>query len=518
MKKRKGLIIALVAAILVLGAACGGMLWFLDANLFVGGMILPRNAQFLNLRDKNVSVETYDKIREEMPECEIYWMVPFQDVTYTEDTTSLRVKTLSDADVERLDYLTRLKSVNADGCTDYEQILALQQRRPEVEVSYTVTVDATAYPKDTTEITVTHVTDGEMALLRYLPELRSINADSCTDYPALLRLQQNHPEYEVSYLIPIGGREYDETTTELSFKDPDINELVQKLQYLTNLETVMIQEPTCEPAAIIALDEAYPGIDITWEKKAFGKTVTSKDTEIDLSGMSVEFADIKTSLAYFPNLEKVIMVDCGYDNETMAAFREEMRSEYKVVWAVTVTGIKVRTDETVFHSSAHGKAMIDEQTTDLYYCEDMIVVDVGHSMIKYIPWVEGMPNLKYLILADNWLKDITPISSCKNLIYLELFINEHLDDVSPLLGCTSLQDLSVSDTYIDPEPLAEMTWLENLWINNVPLTEDQRTLLETSLPDTHIEFDAWFTTGNGWCQLQNYFDMRDIMGLPYNAW
>jgi len=518
MKKKKGLIIALVVVILLLGGICGGMLWFLDANLFVGGMILPRNAEFLNLRGKAVSVEDYDTICAELPNCEIYWDVPFQNGTYPENTTSISVKTLSQADVERLDYLPQLKSVNADGCTDYEQILALQQRRPEVAVSYTVTVDGTAYHKDAAEITVTHVTDSEMTLLQYLPELTAVNAENCTDYPALLRLHQNHPEYEVHYIIPIAGEEYDETTTELSFKDPDINELVHMLQYLTNLETVSISEPTCEPAAIIALDEAYPEIDITWEKKAFGKTVTSKDTEIDLSGMNVEFEDIKTKLAYFPALEKVIMVDCGYDNETMAAFREEMRPEYKVVWAVTVTGIKVRTDETVFHSSAHGKAMIDEQTYDLYYCEDMIVVDVGHSMIKYIPWVEGMPNLKYLILADNWLKDITPISSCKNLIYLELFINQHLKDVSPLLGCTSLQDLSVSDSYIDPEPLAQMTWLDNLWINNVPLTSEQRSLLSESLPDTHIEFDAWFTTGNGWRQLQNYFDMRDIMGLPYNAW
>lgn len=518
MKKRTGLIIALLVVILILGGACGGMLWFLNANLFVGGLILPRDAEFVNLREKDVSVETYDKIREEMPDCEIYWMVPFQNGTLPEDTETIAVKTLSAGDVERLDYLPQLKRVNADGCTDYEQILALQERRPEVEVSYTVTVDGTAYPKNATEITVSHVVDQEVVLLQYLPELTTVNAQSCTDYPALLRLKQNHPEYDVHYIIPIDGKEYDETTTALSFQDPDIDELVHMLQYLTDLETVAITKPTCEPAAIIALAEAYPDVDISWERKAFGKTITSKDTEVDLSGMSVEFEDIKRELAWFPALEKVIMVDCGYDNETMAAFREEMRPEYKVVWAVTVTGIKVRTDETVFHSSAHGKAMIDEQTYDLYYCEDMIVVDVGHSMIKYIPWVEGMPNLKYLILADNWLKDITPISSCKNLIYLELFINKHLKDVSPLVGCTSLQDLSVSDSYIDPEPLAQMTWLDNLWINNVPLTSDQRSLLANSLKDTHIEFDAWFTTGNGWRQLQNYFDMRDIMGLPYNAW
>ena len=146
------------------------------------------------------------------------------------------------------------------------------------------------------------------------------------------------------------------------------------------------------------------------------------------------------------------------------------------------------------------------------------VLDIGHSYIKYIDWIAYMPELKYVILADNWLMDISPISNCKKMVYLELFMNPHLKDISPLVECTALEDVSFARTFINPEPLAQMTWLKNLWINIVPLTAEQRTLLSESLPNTHIEFDHGWPTGGGWRELQNYFDMRDYMGLPYNHW
>lgn len=517
-KSSKALIIVLLVLVLLLGALCAGMLCFLKNNFFVDGMVYPRNAEFLNLRNSDISLEEYEVIRAELPDCEIYWNVPFQNTTYVEDTTEITVNKLSAEDVVRLDYLTELKTVHAEGCLDYEQLLALQQRRPELAIHYTVTVDGQDYAEDASGLTITDITGEEIALLEYLPEVTSVNADACQDYDMLLALQQAHPDYQISYTVPIAGEEYDESTTELAFTDPDVAELTAMLQYLPRLQSVHITNPTCEAEAIIALADAYPAVDISWERKAFGQTVTSKDTEVDISGTALESLDqVADAFVYFPNLEKVIMCDCGFDNETMAAFREKMRPEYKVVWSVVVTGVTVRTDETIFHSSAHGVAMIDEQTYDLYYCEDMIVVDVGHSMIKYIPWVEGMPNLKYLILADNWLKDISPISSCKNLVYLELFINTHLDDLTPLLGCTALEDLSVASTFADVDGLEQMTWLKNLWLNGTPVTSAEKNLLTESLPDTYISFDG-STTGGGWRELQNYFDMRDLMGLPYNKW
>ena len=255
-----------------------------------------------------------------------------------------------------------------------------------------------------------------------------------TNLTQIAKLQEQYPQLAVSYAVPILGTDYPQDTAELTFeKLESARELLEQLMHLPKLEKVHLTEPEAPAQELKALLEAYPDLEITWEKTVLDQLHTSEETEFDLSGMTLESTDpVEEAMAYFPNAQKVILSGCGLDNETLAAFREKMRQDYKVVWTVTVTGIEVRTDETIFHSSAHEIALIDEQSYDLFYCEDMIVVDIGHSHVKYIEWVKGMPNLKYLILADNWIKDLTPISSCKNLIYLELFMNNHIPDYSPL--------------------------------------------------------------------------------------
>lgn len=513
------LIVVAIVLVLALVGMLFGIKWFNDNHIFVGGQPYPKDAEHLNLRGKDISVEHYEALREQLPECVIYWDVPFQGSSYPENTTSLSISSISDREMEQLCYLPELETINAKACKDYEQLLKLQEMYPDVKVLYTVTVDGTDYSQDATEVTVSHLTDEEVTLLGYLPELAAVHAESCTDYPQLVALQEQSPDCAVTYNVTIFGESYPESTTELRFDKPaDVSELMEQLGNLTALESVYLAEPACDAQSLVALKDAYPAIAITWDKTVLGQTHSSEDTEFDFSGMAMETTDaVEEAMAYFPNAEKVIMCNCGIDNETMAAFREKMRPEYKVVWSVIVTGVSVRTDKTIFHSSAEGVCLIDEQSYDLKYCEDMIIVDIGHSYVKYIDWVEYMPNLKYLILADNWIKDLTPISSCKNLIYLELMINQHIKDFSPLLGCTALEDLTVSDTYADLTPLAQMTWLKNLWVCNRPVTQEMRNLLTESLPNTTLAFD-YSNTGGGWRQLQNYYDMRDMMGLPYNTW
>ena len=206
-----------------------------------------------------------------------------------------------------------------------------------------------------------------------------------------------------------------------------------------------------------------------------------------------------------------------FDDDTMAAFREKMRPEYKVVWSVDINGLEVRTDDTYFMPAKHHKVVTNFQVQKLKYCEDMICVDLGHMAIQDISFVEGMPHLKYFIIVDAPLMYIDPISTCKELIYLEFFWT-WLNDFTPLLECTAMQDLNVSRTNGDPMVFKEMTWLKNLWIDGNDLTEAEKKELEAALPNTYIKYCYGLMAGNGWRDLQNYFDMRDLLGMPYNTW
>ena len=86
-----------------------------------------------------------------------------------------------------------------------------------------------------------------------------------------------------------------------------------------------------------------------------------------------------------------------------------------------------------------------------------------------------------------------------------------LQDFSPLVGCTSLEDLNIGLTYPSVEPLMQMTWLKNLWM----VDRGGAYQLSQALPDTKIVASADVTVGAGWRNLPNYYKMRDMLGMEY---
>lgn len=457
----------LIALALILGlvaaAAGGSLLWYenyRNTHIFVEDAVYPRDAEGLDLRGTGISADHYEALRAQLPDCEILWEVPFQG-GYVENTAA--------------------------------------------------------------EITVTSLTELDLALLSYLPQLQRVNAEGCRDYAQLWALMEKRPELAVSYSVTLDGEEYPHTTTGISFQTgADIAQIRENWKWLPQLEMLFFEKPDADPQELIALYEECKErlVDCSWETEFMGKRYHSETTtQIDLSGVELEsFEELKAAVPYLPKLETVLMIDCGFDNETMAALREELRPYAKVVWQVNINGIRVRTDATTFMPAKHpGVELSDYQMQQLIYCEDMLCVDLGHYDVRKIDWVAGMPHLKYLIVADGPICDITPISCCKELIYAEFF-DTWIADYTPLYGCTALQDLHLGRTKGSLIPLKEMTWLNNLWVNDNSATAEERRVLKESLPNTHIEFDHGWLTGGGWRELQNYFDMRDLLEMPYNSW
>ena len=460
---KKWIIPLLLAVLLTTGGILGYNIWYWNNHVFVDDSIYQKDLTFLDLRGTGVSLEHYKEVSRQLPDCEIRYDLPFQGGFYADDTTELTITTLTAEEVELLDYLPELAVVHAESCKDYAQLRALRARRPDCRITYTV---------------------------------------------------------------PLFGEEYPQDTTELSFPsmDLDLQELNTALENLSDVQAIHFDQPVAAPEELIALTEKWPDMDITWQKDAFGTTYDSSITEIDLTGMQMDTPEaVVEELRYFPALEKVIMSECGpdqknwFDNETMAAFREKMRDQYKVVWTVRINNMKVRTDETYFMPAKYGEVVTNYQVQNLKYCEDMICVDLGHMAIQNIEFVEYMPHLKYFIVVDAPFMYIDSISTCKELIYLEFFWT-WINDFTPLLECTALQDLNLARTNGDPMVLKEMTWLKNLWIDGNDLTEAEKKELEAALPNTYIKYCYGLMAGNGWRDLQNYFDMRDLLGMPYNTW
>lgn len=461
--------VVLLAALAALGwhvSSCRETYVFIDGNRYrrdtayldlSGGPVdqLERLTEFhtlkkLNLRKTGLTVAQYDILRQAFPNCEIQWSLLFQGNYYSDSTTSLVITELSDEDVALLDYLPNLRSVNAVGCDDYPQLLALQARRPECAIFYDVSLGGETWPQDTRNLTLS---------------------------------------------------------------DADGASLLEQLAFLPQVENVLLTGILPSTAEIDALKEAYPQIAFLWQVEICGITADPAATELDLSGIAVEDVSvIEAALPYLPQLEKVIMCDCGVSNEEMDALNRR-HENIRFIWTVDIgPELRLRTDATAFIPIKWGVWLTDEDCENLRYCTEMVCLDLGHHDITRCDFVAYMPHLKYLVLADTPISDITPLTDRKELIFLELFMTD-VTDYSPLLTLTGLEDLNLCYTYGSAQVIAQMTWLKRLWWS--PNGGWKQPLLTKSLPDTMINVTTGSSTGGEWRKGQNYYDMRDMLGMYY---
>lgn len=538
------LVIVVVALVLVI--LLGVLICLFTANVIVGGHIYPKNAQFLNLRGKEISLEEYEKLSAKLPDCDIYWDVPLSDGLFPENTQILNLQNLTNQDVDAIGVFENLLLVKAENCTDYAQLDQLRQRYPGLAVQYNVYVGGGSWPYDAREVTLTSLTDEDISLLAYFPDLEVVQAGKCGDLARVEKLKAAYPNLTVSTTITLGGQEFDENSTEVKATGVTVEEAAT-LKYLPKVTSVHLTDPEMTLEELFAAKAELPNIQFTWETTVSGTPIQGDAKEVELTGLTVDVEELKKALSYVPDLESVFLNDCTVDNEAMAALREQMRSEYKVVWTVDCGPLTVRTDATYFYPTGEKVYyFFDEDAANLVYCEDMICIDLGHMSIKNVKWLKGMPKLKYLILAHTQVSDLTGIENCKELVFLELDWSI-VKDYTPLLGCTALEDLNISKTYAPIEPILEMTWLKHLWAIDRG-AETQMLLRETfgdtealaygitetetedetdteaeeeTEPQTEPEnqtilyLQGEYTVGGIWRKLPNYYAMRDALGAEY---
>ena len=238
----------------------------------------------------------------------------------------------------------------------------------------------------------------------------------------------------------------------------------------------------------MALADSLPGVLVRCQLPLGGQYFSTDSTLIDLSGCTVTVEEVEQMLPYFPRLEKLDMSFCGISDEEM----EELNLRHpdvSIVWTLKIGEVRTRTDAVYFYPAESNYYPTNAEMTKLRYCHDLVAIDIGHTRATDCEFLWHTPKVRYLILADTGITDITPVGNLKELIYLELF-NLKTKDYSPLLNCTKLQDLNIGTTHADPEPLSKMTWLHNLqWhrADQDPATKEAVLKLPEQLPDTNVE-------------------------------
>ena len=408
----------------------------------------------------------------------------------------------------------------------------IQTEIPELEVNYSVAFSGGNYSWDVDTLLMNTVAQEDIQLLKHLPNLQTVVLETGSyDVRQVEALRGALHNAGLRFGVILGGEIHMDTEKTLQVSgitDEDLS----MLQFVTAMETLHLQNPQADPQQIFTLQEKLPAVAVTWDVVLGDQTYDTSATAVDLTAVEVtNLEEVEQKLSYLPNLEQVTFGVCGVDNpawgnsrsklaaspiknEDMAAYRDRVRDSYKVVWTVRLgPSIALATDKDNFMPNHFGVGQLpDEYAYNLRYCEEMVCLDVGHMTLRDISFVEYMPNLKYLILAWTEVQYIEPIRSCKNLVFLELD-NSCIRDLSPLVDCTALEDLNLGNTFCDVTPILEMTWLKNVYF--IDGSRASAYQFSQAVPTAHVVATGNATVGGGWRRLQNYYDMRDCLNMPY---
>lgn len=416
-------------------------------------MDLFPNLQQLDLRNTGITASQYENLKRSLPNCTILWTPMFQGQSYDEASTSLSAATL---------------------------------------------------------------TEGDIAALAYFPKLASMDLTACRDYAMIAALQEAYPQLDVAYTVELGGQTLTPDATEAVFTDITAEDLSTALSMLPQLQSVTLEGQLPDMDGVTALQAAYPNVSFFWQVEICGLVFDNTVTEIDLSGIPMDTVEeVETKVAYLPMVEKVLMCDCGITNEEMEALNLR-HDDVLFVWTVSLGPfITVRTDITNFICYNYGFHVNTSDCVNFRYCTEMVALDLGHRDITNIDFVAYMPNLRYLIIADTQVHDLSPLTGLENLVFLEAFMLD-IDSYDPLLTLTGLEDLNIGYTRGDVHVLEQMPWLKRLWWSGSGLDAAEEAALQAALPNTEIQLHSdGSSTGMGWREGQNYYDMRDLLGMHY---
>lgn len=306
----------------------------------------------------------------------------------------------------------------------------------------------------------------------------------------------------------------DATTLDISGTSPDAS-LAQKLTFMPFLESVCMKNCPLSAIQQLELVRAFPTIAFDWDICVAGRGIDPAAETADLGGAEVkDLNEVRAAIELLPQLKYLDMSDCGISNEEMAAFRDEYEN-VKIVWRLYMGKWSLMTDAVAFSVLIHNfnyVRLTNEDIEVLKYCTDLRALDIGHQAITDLSVIgEHLTELRVLIIADNKVTDLTPLSNLRHLHYLEFFVNR-VSDLSPLAECRELVDLNLSYNYNiwDLSPLYELPLLERVWLESCGASAKRVDALREKFPYSKIVNVGKGSVDQGWRTHERYYNMIDM--------
>ena len=442
---------------------------------------------------------------------------------------SLTTLTIDDAaqidaeDLVKYEDLQELDIRKADITVD--QYAALQSALPNCSIHWSVPIMDQRFDNQVTQLALPASTDAAaLDLLRYFPNLTTVDALSCTCYDALMSKSLERKDITFTWQVQIGDVTLlnTDTTLDLSTKTLDAQALMQNIYYLPALTSVDITDTNIGAEDGAALEARYPNILFLRTIDLFGVKANTDVTALDLTKATVtDDTQLVDALAALKNLTSCDLTGQTISFETMDALKER----YPLVmfsFSFMLFGQQCTPDTTEINLQGQTFTSPDEVAAGLSHMpnltlcdlcgtgltnEQMVQLQTQFPTVKFVWYVQigawqlrtdieafttqnrkEFPNNVATFTKDGNTKltdeDVAGLAYCTDLVYLDLsgskltdisFVksmpklrllclgNNKITDISALAALTELEYLEIyTNAIADQSPLAGLTKLTHL--------------------------------------------------------
>lgn len=433
-----------------------------------------------------------------------------------------------------------------------EQFIALQSALPNCQIFWSVPIADQRFDNQVSQIVLPAQTDAAaLELLRFFPNLSSVDALSCNCYDALMSKSLERKDIAFFWQLEIAGVAVTNTDTalDLSGKTLDAESLSQNLYYLPSLSTVDITNTNISAQDGEALEARYPAIAFSRTIDLFGVRVNTNASEVDLTKAAInDPAALIDALASLKSMTSCDLTGQTIPFETMDALRER----YALVafsFSFSLFGQQLTPETTEVNLQGQTFASAEEVAAGLVHLpmlarcdlsgtgltnEQMVQLQTQFPAVKFIWLVQvgawqvrtdieafttqnrkEFPNQAAIFtktgntaLTD---ADAANLMYCTDLVYLEL-TNSKISDLSFLKNLLKLRMLGLGNNKITDisalSALSELEFLE-IYANPIPdLTPITRLLKLTHLNCARIGLSDLTTLG-GMQQLKKLWMMNN---------
>ncbi len=435
------------------------------------------------------------------------------DLLKDRSATALTIEDAAAIDVEDLLKYEELQELDVrKAILSVEQYLSLQNALPNCRILWSVPILDQRFDNQVTQLTLPADTDAAaLDLLRYFPNLTTVDALGCTCYDALMSKSLERKDISFAWQVEIGGVTLRNTDTalDLSGKTLEPETLMQSLYFLPALTSVDITNTNIGAEDGAALEARYPNIAFLRTIDLFGVQVNSDATEVDLT--QAKITDETALIDMLDSLKK--LTSCNLVGQTLSfEAMDALKGRYPLVafsFSFDLFGQQLTPETTEVNLQGQTFTSVEEVAAGLSHLpaltlcdlcgtgltsEQMVQLQAQFPAVKFVWYVQigawqvrtdieafttqnrkEFPNQAATFTKDGNTKltdeDVAGLAYCTDLVYLDLTGNK-ITDLSFVKNLLKLRLLCVGNNKIaDIAPLSSLAELEFLEVYSNPILD-----------------------------------------------